>query len=749
MNEDSFKHLESLFHELNDLPIQDRADRLNELDAIDPSKADALRSLLSAATIHPEFLNAERIHKKFPAMIEIAIDGSTVLADRYTILELIGIGGSSTVFCAQATNPDRKVAIKMLRFGLHSERARDRFDEESKSLAKLTHPHIAHIYETGIYTQDDICVPWIAMELIPHSRTIIEYIKANSPSEEQRIELFRQVCHAIQAAHELGVLHLDLNASNILIDSHGYPKIIDFGLAGLEYSTASPHNNKAERHIGTRYSMAPEQTIYDTIPFDERTDIYALGLLFTEMLTGHRLQAFHGLDDKSARKQIAIGKAREQLASIKSMSEQLSSLIDSMLRVDPSDRLSSVAEILNHFDAPHAVKNSRYTFKPIASIVLLTTLVVVLILSYQPSQESPASNEISLPSDIAIQIANQNPRTNKFSPNQASIIKGLSIALETDNHLDIKESAELHAQLADNSRVSGSYELAIVHYQKAIDLLDQAKLKGDRNWMILSLTDLLLFLGKAEIAKQTLIQVDRTHQASPLFLLDLGIAETQIHLLLNQHDKANNQLQYTMSFLQQLAPEQTENRIDRMRIMSDIYINIGLKNEAINLLIQAKALTTTQTIDQGPAAALIDIAIANAQFDRNKPSSIQLAETTIQKAIVMFEDSNDLFHAQWARRQLGAMHLAIGNAREAVRLFTHAESQLTIILGENHHETLVCRAYRELGSISLEADSQSHLQAFNNTLHLLINILGTEHPIVSSLRDIQLQITTSLEFQSP
>lgn len=192
MNNDQFKQLEALFHELSELSETERAHRINELAKTDPDRAAKLTSMFESITHDPDFLDPSSINLQIPIPTQIPVDGTTVLAGRYTIAECIGVGGSSTVFRAQATNPDRDVAIKMLRLGLSSRNARDRFDQESRALARLTHPHIAHIYETGVYTDDDTNIPWIAMELIQGSSTIMEHVKTNSMDQDQRINFSRR-----------------------------------------------------------------------------------------------------------------------------------------------------------------------------------------------------------------------------------------------------------------------------------------------------------------------------------------------------------------------------------------------------------------------------------------------------------------------------------------------------------------------------------------------------------------------------
>lgn len=746
MTQDSFHKLEILFHELITLSPTDRLNRIQELSNIDAQNAAKLKSMFDSITHEPDFLDPSAAQLQTPIPVQIPVDGSVLLSGRYTIIECIGFGGSSTVFRARSTNPARDVAIKMLRFGLNSPQARNRFEVESKSLAKLTHPHIAHIYETGVYTHDQARIPWIAMELIPDSKTITDHIRSNQLSEQHRIELFIRVCEAIQAAHLAGVLHLDLNSSNILTDSHGYPKIIDFGLTGLVYSTSS----KTTTYVGTRLSMAPEQTIYSSIPFDERTDIYALGLLLTEILTGHQLQAFPNQSDESARKLIALGKSREQLLALNTIPESYRPLIDKMLRVNPKDRYQSVAVLLEHFQTTKATTPPKFTGIKTLAFTALLLLAIGLYLRKPSHSSSPQPiNTLALPPQIAIDISSDNPRNNKFSPNNSRVITGISDALDSDTQIDPIDAAELHATLADNYRISGQYDQAINQYNQAIELLTQSGTIEDRNWTLLSFADMLIFLGKAEDAERRLEQIDRGINSTPLFLLDLGIAETKIHIANNQPDRAINQLVYTLPFLNSIHPENNQARVDRMITASNLMAQTGQSSESLRMLYKAKSFVSNKFPPQSASMAFIQVEIANAQFDPATPSTILPAKNNILSAIAIFEADDDQFHALWASRQLGNIYLASGDPLNAFKRYKHAETQLQQILGQDHHETILCRAYQELAQIAIGSNTQAHTRNLNTAIRSLTDILGPNHPVIQSLQTARQRIINQAAPDAP
>tara|TARA_R110002073_G_scaffold239285_1_gene400698 strand:+ start:229823 stop:232054 length:2232 start_codon:yes stop_codon:yes gene_type:complete len=733
MNQDSFKEIEALFHELDGLNSIDRKHRLEELSSHDAEKAIKLRSMFASMTQAPGFLESDAIDQHVQMPIEIPVDGTTVLAGRYTIVECIGVGGSSTVFRAQATNPVRAVAIKILRLGLSSQRARDRFEVESKSLAKLTHPHIAHIYETGVFVQDGVRVPWIAMELIPQSRTVIDYIEIENLGKKQRMELFVRICEAIQAAHRDGVLHLDLNASNVLVDAHGYPKIIDFGLTGLVFSAHS----KSTSFVGTRYSMAPEQTLFGSVPFDERTDVFALGLLLVELLTGHRLQAFVGQNDEAARQLIGFGKAREQVEQIDDIDEQYRMMIDRMLRVDPSDRFESVDELLAGLKQLKPPIKSDFTSKALFGVVAASIVVAGwFALQYEQRIEPPRSNTLTLPSEVVMNISSQNPRNDEYSERDSQVVDAISSALDSDQVIEPSQGAALHATLADRYRVSGEYDKSIEQYMFAIELLSEPSDENDKNWTLYSLADLLIFLGRATEAELYLSLIQRGGEIESTLLVNLGIAETRILILQNENERAAAQIRYTRGQLNAASQITQIDRFEPLMKMSGIFFELNEKAEGLELLEDARVIAIQAHGPQSVSGAFVDVAFANAMFDREVLATSAQPKERLLRAIETFKNADDQFHAMWAQRQLGNIYLAIGDNQHALQAFTQAWEGMSALLGDEHHETIVCFAHREIVLIALGTDAHEHVDTFESAMFSLSQLLGSEHPVVEGLWEI-------------
>jgi serine/threonine protein kinase/Tfp pilus assembly protein PilF len=207
----------------------------------------------------------------------------------YKLLEQIGEGGFGIVFMAEQQNPvRRKVALKVIKPGMDTKQVVARFEAERQALALMDHPHIAHVLDAGT---TDTGRPYFVMELI-RGVPITRFCDENQLTPRERLELFLTVCQAVQHAHQKGIIHRDLKPSNVLVtllDGTPTVKVIDFGIAkalGQERLTDKTLFTGFAQMIGTPLYMSPEQAEMSGRDVDTRTDIYALGVLLYELLTG-------------------------------------------------------------------------------------------------------------------------------------------------------------------------------------------------------------------------------------------------------------------------------------------------------------------------------------------------------------------------------------------------------------------------------------------------------------------------------
>jgi len=206
----------------------------------------------------------------------------------YKLLQLIGEGGFGVVYMAEQEEPiRRRVALKIIKLGMDTKQVIARFESERQALAMMDHPNIARVLDAGATESGR---PYFVMELVK-GVTITEYSDANRLSTRERLDLFVQVCHAVHHAHEKGIIHRDIKPSNVMVTLHDgtpVPKIIDFGVAKAtnQRLTEKTLFTAYGACIGTPTYMSPEQAEMSGLEIDRRADVYSLGVLLYELLTG-------------------------------------------------------------------------------------------------------------------------------------------------------------------------------------------------------------------------------------------------------------------------------------------------------------------------------------------------------------------------------------------------------------------------------------------------------------------------------
>src|SRR5260221_5865025 len=214
--------------------------------------------------------------------------GPGTMIGRYKLLEKIGEGGFGTVYVADQREPvKRRVGLTIIKLGMGTKQVIARFEAERQALALMDHPNIAKVLEAAA---TDTGRPYFVMELVRGIR-ITDYCDQNNLQARQRLNLFISVCQAIQHAHQKGIIHRDIKPSNILVTLHDgvpVPKVIDFGIAKATQGELTDKTvyTQLQEFIGTPAYMSPEQAEMSGLDIDTRADIYSLGVLLYELLTG-------------------------------------------------------------------------------------------------------------------------------------------------------------------------------------------------------------------------------------------------------------------------------------------------------------------------------------------------------------------------------------------------------------------------------------------------------------------------------
>ncbi len=205
----------------------------------------------------------------------------------YRILGVLGQGGMGKVYLAEQQSPKRTVALKVIRPGWATPALLRRFEHEAEVLGRLQHPGIAQVYEAGVHDDRGERVPFFAMECV-RGRSLVEFAEQERLGIPERLELFAQVCDAVQHAHTKGVIHRDLKPGNIIVPDDGRPRVLDFGVARVTDADVNSRTmcTVAGELVGTVPYMSPEQIAGDAAELDTRSDVYALGVVLYELLTG-------------------------------------------------------------------------------------------------------------------------------------------------------------------------------------------------------------------------------------------------------------------------------------------------------------------------------------------------------------------------------------------------------------------------------------------------------------------------------
>lgn len=334
----TWTHIEMLFHQAREL---DETAREQFLATLAGHVSEQVRCLLHASATHDTgFLEPPEttvVHQNHTAPSTIG---------GFRVLRTIARGGMGVVYEAEQTHPKRSVALKVLPLAVGLGGAA-RLEHEASVLARLLHPAIAQMYTIGA---DEQGTPFLAMELVESAQTLNAW--SHGRSEKELLDVFMRVCHGVHHGHQRGVVHRDLKPSNVLVNDRNEPKIIDFGIARRTQSGIARVTQDVDRSklLGTLAYMSPEQCAGDSDEISAQTDIYSLGVVLYELLTG---TLPHPVDSKPLTEAIRLVREtspRKPMRNEKPLPTDLQAIVMKAISRNPAGRYASASEFADDIE---------------------------------------------------------------------------------------------------------------------------------------------------------------------------------------------------------------------------------------------------------------------------------------------------------------------------------------------------------------------------------------------------------------
>lgn len=632
----------------------------------------------------------------------------------YEIVRALGRGSMGTVYEALQENPRRTVALKLLHAGLASESALRRFQLEVDALGRLDHPFIASIHEAGSADLGRGPRPYLVMELVQGSPLSLAMRRRSSTRE--RLELLARLGEGIAHAHSRGVVHRDLKPDNVIVDEQLRPRILDFGVARLlDPEQGGPRATRQGLLVGTLQSMSPEQAAGDASRLDTRSDVYALGVLGYELLTGRPPYELDGLDLPDALRVILEQDGPPAGAVVPELRGDVETILAKAMSKDPEHRYQSaaefVADVRRHLsDEPilarpastadqlrrFARKNRALVIGASVGLLLLLAGLAVMAWGLSEARDQNASNLLLLESERAARLDEQR-------------------ALR---RLEAEQAVSLEARRAAERALVDSEELA--DFTTDILLSVHPEHQG---WDV----RLSAVLDAA---------AERARDWEPTPWVRARVDETlgRAYMALGRFDRARPQLERALAAWREIDGVDSSRALAAQSALGATLYEMSAGTAAwelrLDLLERAQRLHGAD--DPRSFAAELDVARTQHLIGRYE-GALASFSSLIERASAALGAEHELVDR--ARFGLGALHVSSNRFAAARELFVELLEARRENLGEEHLDTL--DVLRELAQLDYLAGDLERAMTSNQTLQAAYaRVLGPEHPTtLESLAD--------------
>lgn len=729
MDKDIWIAVNTYYGQLLGMSEGERNQLLTKLEGDEPAVAELLKSLLKEGGETHADLKGPAVSESPESDDPTKLIGQTI--GKYKLKYLIGLGGMGKVYLADRMDLEahQQVAIKIISAGSLTEINQKRFDRERKILSKLNHPHITRIYDGGI---SGVGNPYIIMEYV-EGMDLMEHVTENKLNLNQRLELFLDLCDAVNFAHRNFIMHRDLKPGNILVTNHGIVKVIDFGIAKILEDESSEEDLTMMGYMPLTPAYAsPEQLTGK--PLTMASDIYALGVILYELLTGNKpfpgntktnialTERIRHTDD-APRPSTRIDPSIT--SDLKSWQKRIKGDVDNIvlkaLKENPNERYASADQLAddikryqNNFPVLAQADSLSYRFKKYAqrnkSLVVVGILLVLILVSgisatlWQASKVAEQRDQATYEAQKAQEITDF--VTDLFENSDPDRAKGKVITSETMlsqgseklSELDGQPAlqAEMYRVVGDLYRKQNLFVEGETHLLRSIQLFEQAL--GAENVEVA--TSKLLLAELYTFENRSAETIDMTMEAAEIFRNQLGAESVEYIKAQNYLARGEIQLgkyQEALSVLLSAAglAEGWENPSEEQSAaLASLYNDIGTAYNGLGdhdnyVVYLQKALfeifKTKGEINQNVSALYNNLGHSfyfENEFDSAKFYTLKALEIADK---VYGGKSND--RAQFAHSNLAKIYIELEDLEEALK---HAEFCYTMsrdVYGEAHMAT--------------------------------------------------------------